>query len=134
MNLLESQNAKFAQEKRAKEKKVTSLNEDITELTKEIGLLQQRISTTVAHREQVTKRIVEAGNKIAGASNKVNQLVNSIRSKQAHIAALERKINKEKAKRRCHFGRKRRSVRAPRVRRGWRVRRFVRKVARETRR
>ena len=42
---------------------------------------------------------------------------------------------------RCHFGRKRRSVRAPRVRRGWRIRRtfrrigrFLRKVGRETKR
>ena len=34
---------------------------------------------------------------------------------------------------RCNFGRKRRSVRAPRVRRGWRVRRTVRKVGRAVR-
>jgi len=130
---LESQNFKHAKEKREKEKKVNVLNEEITKLQKEIVLLQQRISTTAAHSTQVAKRIEEANRRIAAASTRVNQLQASIRGKQAHIDALQRKINREKAKRRC-FGRKRRSVRAPRVRRGWRVRRVVRKVVRETRR
>jgi len=132
---IESLNAKSAQEKREKEKKMKNLNEVISKLDVEIRRLQQRITTTTAHRNQLTNRIVPAGRRIVAANNRVNQLTRSIRGKQAHIEALKRRIAKERAKRRCHFGRKRRSVeRAPRVRRGWRVRRFVRKVVRETKR
>jgi len=138
---LEDLNQKSAEEKRAKENKVKALNAQKAKLQNEIASLQRQISEKNKQIRDITQRIVTAGRNIAAANNRVNSLTASIRSKQAHIDALNRRIAKERAKRRCFGrrlfrGRKRRSVeeRAPRVRRGWRVRRFVRKVARETRR
>merc|ERR1712013_569064 len=111
---LENLNQKSAAEKRAKENKVKKLNAQISEKNRHIRLFTQRIAT--------------AGRKIAAANNRVNSLTASIRGKQAHINALNRRIAKERAKRRCHFGRKRRSVEVRRVRRGWG---FLGKVVRE---
>merc|ERR1712013_122425 len=132
---LEDLNQKSAEEKRTKDKKVKILNGQIAKLQSEIASLQRQILAKNKQIRHITQRIITAGRNIAAANNRVNSLTASIRSKQAHIDALNRRIAKERAKRRC-FGRKRRSVeeRAPRVRRGWRVRRVVRKVARETRR
>merc|ERR1712013_662570 len=139
---LEDPNQKSAEEKRTKDKKVKILNGQIAKLQSEIASLQRQILAKNKQIRHITQRIITAGRNIAAANNRVNSLTASIRSKQAHIDALNRRIAKERAKRRC-FGRKRRSVeeRAPRVRRGWRVRRVVRrvgrvvrKVARETRR
>merc|ERR1712013_671682 len=139
---LEDLNQKSAEEKRTKDNKVKILNAQISKLQSEIASLQRQILHKNKLIRDITQRIITAGWNIAAANNRVNSLTASIRSKQAHIDALNRRIAKERAKRRC-FGRKRRSVeeRAPRVRRGWRVRRVVRrvgrvvrKVARETRR
>jgi len=136
---LEDLNQKSAEDKRSKESKVKILNAQIAKLQNEIASLQRQILDKNKQIREITQRIVTAERNIAAANNIVNSLTASIRGKQAHIDALNRRIAKERAKRRC-FGRRmfrgRRSVeeRAPRVRRGWRVRRFVRKVARETRR
>jgi len=125
---LENLNQKSAAEKRAKENKVKTLNAQISKLQKEIASLRRRISEKNRHIRLFTQRIANAGRKIAAANNRVNQLTASIRGKQAHINALNRRIAKERAKRRCHFGRKRRSVEVRRVRRGWG---FLGKVVRE---
>merc|ERR1712013_850210 len=133
---LEDLNQKSAEEKRTKDNKVKILNAQISKLQSEIASLQRQILHKNKLIRDITQRIITAGWNIAAANNRVNSLTASIRSKQAHIDALNRRIAKERAKRRC-FGRKRRSVeeRAPRVRRVVRrVGRVVRKVARETRR
>jgi len=87
------------------------------------------------NRVKTVNEIKTSLQKISSVNNRVNSLTASIRGKQAHIDALNRRIAKERAKRSC-FGRKRRSVeeRVPRIRRGWRFRKFVRKVADKTKR
>jgi len=133
MQQTERQNAQFSHEKRKKEKKVKGLNEDISKLQVEVGGLQRRISTTSSHMRHVEQRIVEVEKRIAVTNQRINYLRNSIRGKQGHIDALNRRIARERSKRRCGFGRRRWIRSVPegkiRVRRGW-GRRFVRRVTR----
>merc|ERR1711936_674248 len=110
---------------------VKGLNEAIAKLQEGMGSLQRRISTTTSHMRHVEQRIVEVEKRIVATNQRINYLRNTIRGKQGHIDALNRRIAREKSKRRCGFGRRRRSVPEGkiRVRRGW-GRRFVRRVTR----
>jgi len=96
---LEDLNQKSAEEKRTKDNKVKILNAQISKLQSEIASLQRQILHKNKLIRDITQRIITAGWNIAAANNRVNSLTASIRSKQAHIDALNRRIAKERAKR-----------------------------------
>merc|ERR1712013_669651 len=85
---LEDLNQKSAEEKRTKDKKVKILNGQIAKLQSEIASLQRQILAKNKQIRHITQRIITAAN------NRVNSLTASIRSKQAHIDALNRRIAK----------------------------------------